>query len=359
MKPNNVIVFAGSYVHHIPFVLGLFGKENLDYKSEFDAGRFEETEVQKYYHNKLNCDVLIYSNIFYFLKESNEVFDQYDTKVFCMDAIDGKEFMLDEKISKIQNSKKVFMWYFGEVFSKQFLKSFETVKYDKIILGSHREELECDKDYMLSFRYFRYYIGYYWLEDLMNNFTYPKYNKNNPKLFSYSRAHNASNWRNEFIEKLGSDLSTKNSANDAYDLTYPKYKHFETIFDYTNCNINLIFETINYGNNVEWFLTEKTYKGLFFGKPFYLLGPAKMISFLKDAGFYLLNFEFGNKFESSIDTIQNFDNFKNWIKTTKEDDIEIQYNNWMEKSQKNREILFNYLNDYSQSEKIFKNLLNI
>jgi hypothetical protein len=355
---KSVIVFGGSYKHHIPFVLGFFGKENLEYQSEFDSRIFNESNVQKYYHKKLNCDVLIYSNIFYFLQESNNVFDEYDCKVFCMDAIDGKEFLIDEKISNIPNSKKIFMWYFGEVFSYHFLKSFEKMKYDKILLGAHRPELECDMDYLLPFRYFRYYIGYYWIEDLMNNFNYPKYNRNLPKLFSYSRAYNSSSWRNEYILKLGDDLTTKNSANDAYDLTYPKYKHFETIFDYTNCNINLIFETIYCGNNQEWFLTEKTYKGLFFGKPFYLLGPVKMLTYLKSMGFHLLNFEFGDKFESTMDLNENFDNFKNWIKTTSEDTIEEMYNIWLEKSQKNREVLFGHLNDYSQSEKIIKNLLN-
>jgi hypothetical protein len=213
-------------------------------------------------------------------------------------------------------------------------------------------------DYMLPFKYFRYYIGYYWIEDLMHNFDYPKYNKEYPKLFSYSRAHNASSWRNEFIDKLSEELTTKNSANDAYDLIYPKYKHFETIFDYTHCNINLIFETINYRNSLEAFLTEKTYKGLFFGKPFYLVAPVKMLKYLKDNGFHLINFEFGDKFDTSADLDDNFNKFKDWIKNTPENTIEEMYNSWLKKSQKNRKILFDYLNDYSQSEKIFIELLN-
>jgi hypothetical protein len=355
---KSVIVFVGSYKSHIPFILGFFGKENLEYKSEFNPTIFDESKTQLYYHTKLNCDILIYADTFYFLEESNEIFDEYDVKIFSMDLIDGKEFLFDEKISKIPNSKKIFIWYFGEVFTKQFLKSFEKIKFDKILLGSNRPELECEIDYLLPFRYFRYYIGYYWIEDLMNNFIYTKYNRNSPRLFSYSRAYNSSSWRNEYILQIGEDLTPKNSANDAYDLTYPKYKHFETIFDYTNCNINLIFETINCDNKAEAFLTEKTYKGLFFAKPFYLLAPVNIISYLKSRGFYLLNFEFGSSFDSITDLNHNFNNFKNWIKLATEEEFEKMYNIWLEKSQNNRKMLFHHLNDYSQSEEIIKKLLN-
>ena len=355
---KSVIVFVGSYKHHIPFVLGFFGKENLEYKSEFNPNIFDKSETQIYYHPKLNCDILIYANTSYFLEESNEVFNEYDVKIFSMDLIDGKEFLIDEKVSKISNSKKIFTWFFGEVFDYGFLKSFEKIKYDKILLGGNREELECEIDYLLPFRYFRYYIGYYWIEDLMDNFIYTKYNRNSPRLFSYSRAYNSSSWRNEYILQLGEDLTPKNSANDAYDLTYPKYKHFETIFDYTNCNINLLFETIDCRNTGEAFLTEKTYKGLFFGKPFYLLAPVNIISYLKSKGFYLLNFEFGSSFDSIVDLNHNFNNFKNWIKITPEEEFEKMYNIWLEKSLKNRKMLFHHLNDFSKSEEIIEKLLN-
>ena len=75
-------------------------------------------------------------------------------------------------------------------------------------------------------------------------------------------------------------------------------------------------------------------------------------------GFYLINFEFGEKFETAKDLDNNFECFKNWIDSVSDDDIEKIYNNWLEKSKKNKELLFNYLNDYSQSETIFQKLLN-
>ena len=355
---KNVIVFIGSYKHQIPFVLGFFGKENLEYLSEFDAHKFENSNLQLYYHKKLNSDIIIYSNINSFLNQSNDLLNEYNSKIFCFDSTDGKEHILSSKISNITNSKKVFIWYFGEVFEHNFVKSLQDIQYDYVLLGANRNEIKCDIDYLLPFKYFRYYIGYYWIENLVNSISLPKYDKNKSKVFTYSRANNTGSWRENFLSKFSNNIESKNSANDAYDLVYPKYKHFETIFDYTHCNINLIFETIDYRNNDEWFLTEKTFKGLFFAKPFYLVAPTKLISLLKKMGFYLINFEFGEKFETAKDLDNNFESFKNWIDSVSDDDIEKIYNNWLEKSKKNKELLFNYLNDYSQSETIFQKLLN-
>ena len=70
--------------------------------------------------------------------------------------------------------------------------------------------------------------------------------------------------------KMSKKQELENVWFDAYDLLYPKYKHFEAINDYLYCNYNLIFETLDYRNNSERFITEKTYKGLFFGKPIIL-----------------------------------------------------------------------------------------
>ena len=50
---ENLIVFIG-YDNQIPIVLGMFGKENLEYLSEFDAKQFDRSNKQMYYHKKLN-----------------------------------------------------------------------------------------------------------------------------------------------------------------------------------------------------------------------------------------------------------------------------------------------------------------
>ena len=142
------------------------------------------------------------------------------------------------------------------------------------------------------------------------------------------------------------------------DLLFPKLKHFEAINDYVYCNFNLIFETIDYHNNRECFITEKTYKGLFYGKPFFLITSVESINYLKNYGFYIANFDFIDSIHSPRDVMESVKNFTNWIKTASEDEIEIRYNQMLEKSINNRNLLMNYLDDYSLYENIFKKMLN-
>ena len=126
-------------------------------------------------------------------------------------------------------------------------------------------------------------------------------------------------------------LQRKNSANDGYDLLFPKFKHFETISDYLYCNFNLVFETINYCNNDEFFLTEKTYKALFFGKPVFLIAPVGALKFLKDHGFYLLNFEFQKEIDNPEDLRNAFRKFVYWLKTQDKNILQIDYNSFLQK----------------------------
>jgi hypothetical protein len=358
----NLAVFV-NYSNQIPIFLGLFGRENLIYESKFDANDFDNSSIQSWYHPKLDTKFYFYRSEYDFLKESVSFFDTFNKCIFFAENLNSSN--ITDRINEIKNSKKVFIWHYGEVFSKDILSIVQKRNYDLIYSGSRQIEFENSKNYifdpLLQFRYFRYYIGYYWLEGLLKNIEIPKYNKNISKIFSYVRAHANSSWRTEFIKNingLNELLSPKDSANDAYDLLYPKYKHFEAINDYLYCNFNLIFDTINPYNNSEWFLTEKTYKGLFFGKPFFLITPFHALNYLKDRGFYLLNFEFKDNIQSGEDIKESIQNFINWINKSDESEIEKKYNEFLEKSKNNRKILFEYLNDYSQSEKIFQTLLN-
>ena len=357
----NLITFI-NYSNQIPIVLGLFGKENLEYISEFDAGVFENSRIQIYYHRNLNTKIYFFREHRDFINQSIEFFNEFDKKLIFIENLDAP--LLHSKFEEIENGTKCFIWHYAEVFDKQFMKQIQQSNYSIILSGSKRPEMENDDnfelDLLLPFRYFRYFIGYYYLETLLNNMDVPKYNKNKPKLFSYIRAHNSSSWRNEILNltDLSGLMETKNSANDAYDLLYPKYKHFETINDYMYCNFNMVFETIDYRNIAEYFITEKTYKALFFGKPFILVAPAPVLNYLKSKGFYLLNFKFKNEIKNAEDVVDSVTKFTEWLKTEKDDIVEETYNECLNNSILNRKILFDYLNDYSQSEKIFKNLLN-
>jgi hypothetical protein len=361
---ENLIIFT-NYSNQIPIILGMFGKENLEYQSKYDAKDFDESSIQMYYSKKLNSKIIFFRTSDDFIKLSNEYFNQFDKKLIFIDTLDGYNCEnLHKKAEEIENAKKCFLWHYGEVFEKGFIENIKKFKYDFILSGSRRPELEMDEnfrlDLFLPFRYFRYYIGFYYLEELINNIPAPKYNKEINKLFSYIRTAQDSGWRNEFIDVIKEEniLEPKNSANDGYDLLYPKFKHFETINDYLYCNFNLVFETINYHNNDEVFLTEKTYKALFFGKPVFLIAPHSVLKFLKDNGFYLLNFEFQKEIDTAADVVNSFRKFVYWLKTQDKNILQIDYNAFLNKSLNNRKLLSEILNDYTECESIFQRLLN-
>jgi hypothetical protein len=162
-------------------------------------------------------------------------------------------------------------------------------------------------------------------------------------IFTYAKATNQSSWRSDILvdlhKKFPNTIHNGISINDSYDLEFTKYKHFEAINDYSYRNYNLIFETIDCRNNAEYFVTEKTFKALFFNNPFYLVAPTDMINKLsKD--FYLLNSEFSN--------LDSFVASKN---------LEKDFDNYTDKSKNNLSKLLEYINDYSHIEH-FKKLLN-
>lgn len=372
---ENLITFI-NYSHQIPIILGMLGKENLEYQSKFDPQDFDSSSIQVYYSKKLNSKIIFFRNSDDFINLPDEYFNQFNRKVIFLEVLDGHNCeKLHQKVADMQNAKKCFIWHYGEVFEQAFVENLKKFKYDFILSGSKRPELEMDEnfrlDLFLPFRYFRYYIGYYYLEDLVNNIPVPKYNKQINKLFSYIRVGKDSGWRNEFVDMIKANrnefidvskeediFQPKNSANDGYDLLYPKYKHFEAINDYLYSNFNLVFETINYHNNDEVFLTEKTYKALFFGKPVFLIAPHSVLKFLKDNGFYLLNFEFQKEIKTAADVVNSFRKFVYWLKTQDKNILQIDYNAFLDKSLNNRKLLSEILNDYTECENILQRLLN-
>jgi len=233
---------------------------------------------------------------------------------------------------------------YGEVFSKTLFEKCKEANLDLILTGSNQKGINeiAIFDPKLSFKFFYYYIGYFYLTELVGNLTNKLYDKTQLPIFTYSKASNTSSWRKEILDKLHLKYPNKiqngSSINDSYDLEFTKYKHFETINDYNYRNYSLIFETINNGNNEEYFITEKTFKGIFFGNPFYLIAPTDLIKEVsKD--FYLLNSEFEN-----VDDFVGCNN------------LEERFEEFQKKSEVNHCKLLEYIKDYKHTEH-FKKLL--
>lgn len=348
-------------------MLGMFGKNNVEYLSEFNARAFDNSREQIYYHKRLNAKIYFFNHPSDFLNKPDTFFKNFNKCTIFVEDLESR--LLEDRLIWLNtmwpNIKKVFIWHYGEVFEPRFIKRIKEIQYDLIISGSKRPGLQNESnfyfDLLFPFRYFRYYIGYSYLEELVNNIPLAKYDKSKAKLFSYVRAHGTGNWRTDVLNenpKISKMLNPKDSANDAYDLLYPKYKHFEAINDYLYCNYNLVFETLNYANDTERFITEKTYKGLFFGKPIFLIAPYETLNELKEMGFYLLNFDFMESINSRWDVKQCISLFTDWLDSASDDEIEERYNQSLEKSIQNRHKLMEYLNDYSEMENIFNKLLN-
>jgi hypothetical protein len=341
MKPNSIIIFLGQR-YELCKAFGLFGKENLVYKCEFDHKVYKNSKYVTYYFDELNADIVFLSGM---SKIDDVDIDNYENKIIVLSESDIHNETHNNYRTKYPNCKLVFLWMYGEVFYRTLLEKCKKANLDLLISGSNQVGLEDIGifDYKLTFKYFYYYIGYYYLRNLVPNLRIKEYDTKQLPIFVYSKFMVDSNWRNIILNDLHTKFPNKicngSSINDSYDLEFTKYKHFEAINDYSHKNYNLIFETIDYRNNMEYFATEKTFKGLFFNNPFYLVAPSDLIGELsKD--FYLLNNEFENidDFVGSENLAEKFDYYRDMSKN-------------------NLDKVLDYIHDYSYIEH-FKKLLN-
>lgn len=339
MNSNKVIIFLGKRFE-LCKAFGLFGKENLIYKSEFDHTIYTNSDFVTYFFPELNCDLVFVSGEF----RIDSVIQSYTEGIIVVSENDVLNNRCELYRQKYPNFKLMFLWMYGEVFTKKLLEKCKEANLDLILTGSNQKGITdiAVFDPKLCFKFFYYYIGYYYLTDLFSNLGNKKYDNNQLPIFTYSKASNTSSWRKPILDRLHSNYPNKiqngNSINDSYDLEFTKYKHFETINDYTYKNYILIFETINNGNNEEYFITEKTFKGLFFGNPFYLIAPNDLVKEVSKE-FYLLNSEFN--------TIDDFVGSNN---------LDLQFEEHIKKSKENHKKLIDYIKDYSYTE-YFKKLL--
>ena len=129
MKPNNVIIFLGNS-YELCKAFGLFGKENLTYKSEFDHKIYKNSKYVKYYFEKLNCDII-------FLSQPNFIDDLdinlYDNKIIVVSESDIINEKCNSYRQKYPNCKLVFLWMYGEVFYRTLLEKFRMQELARLV----------------------------------------------------------------------------------------------------------------------------------------------------------------------------------------------------------------------------------
>jgi hypothetical protein len=135
---TSVIVFLGNS-YELCKAFGLFGKENLEYKSEFDHRIYKNSKYVKYYFEKLNCDII-------FLSQPNFIDDLdislYDNKVIVVSESDIINENCNSYRQKYPNCKLVFLWMYGEVFYRTLLEKCKKANLDLLLSGSNQIGLD-------------------------------------------------------------------------------------------------------------------------------------------------------------------------------------------------------------------------
>jgi hypothetical protein len=86
---ENLIVFI-NYSNQIPIMIGMFGKNNLEYLSEFDAKQFDRSDKQIYYHKGLNSKIYFYNQMNDFLKEPNDFFKKFNKCLIFSEFLESR-----------------------------------------------------------------------------------------------------------------------------------------------------------------------------------------------------------------------------------------------------------------------------
>jgi hypothetical protein len=123
------------------------------------------------HNNSASLTIIKHNLIFLFSKKHG--FDSRDYRY----ALDTEYRIISDKLFELNiqwpNIKKAFIWHYGEVFEPRFISRIKEIDYDLILSGSKRPGLQLEPnfyfDLLFPLRYFRYYIGYYYLEELINN----------------------------------------------------------------------------------------------------------------------------------------------------------------------------------------------
>jgi hypothetical protein len=97
---ENLIVFI-NYSNQIPIMIGMFGKENLEYLSEFDDNDFAKSNKQIYYHKKLNSKIYFYKHLDGFINESDDFFNKFKNCIIFAEELENK--LLKDKVDILKS----------------------------------------------------------------------------------------------------------------------------------------------------------------------------------------------------------------------------------------------------------------
>lgn len=334
----------------------IFGKNNLILE---DSNK--DFKIYTYYHNDSKIYISVLNkDIGHRFKLGTEkiLLNQFEYLKNCKKIVLLPSMPEKEIVSSFPDAIFLHTAFQGDPFSEAYDESVKVVcstKYFK------KENIFSDIKLCLPFFFYKHQISLVDFNQLKNC------ENKNPidKVFVYGRRASENinlplRHRGYFVNKLKHFLSedkieTSNLLHNDIELEtiwMGKY-HLGNYFDYQKCMFNVVFESthVDYYNEVQNWISEKTLFPILFANPFFLLANSEIIESLKDLQIELLNDEF-----SGNDIGEQFDNFCKFIAESNADERYVLYKKYKHKQIENREKLLKYI--FSAKKDVIEFLIN-
>lgn len=150
--------------------------------------------------------------------------------------------------------------------------------------------------------------------------------------------------------QYGDDILTKISGEYLDDSFYLFNKFY---YDYVDSHMGICFEN-SFDDNVDFYMTEKTFKFLYYGIPFYNVSSKKMMNKLKEMGF----FSYDMLIRDNENNKKSEDDFNTFLETYDTiDKIESLTKTHIHKFKKNMELINYYVNKENTYKKDLINFI--
>lgn len=333
----------------------IFGKNNLkleDFNKDF--------KIYTYYHNDSKIYLPVLNKDFGFrfkLGAERILFNHFDylkelTKIIVLPSLPDSDVL-----SFFNGDKFIHLVFQGDPFSEVYSENIKVVSSTKYF---KKENVLSDIKLCLPFFFYKHQIS---LVDF-NQLVYCENKFPLDKIFVYERRADETSpilrHRGYFVNKIKSYFSddkieTSNLLHKDIELetiSMGKY-HLGNFFDYQKCMFNIVFESqhVDYKNEAQTWISEKTLFAILFANPFFLLANEDILNALKELGIDILNDEF-----DADDIGDKFDNFCMFmINSTLEERKEL-FEKYKQKQIENRKKLLEYIN--SPKKEIIEFIIN-
>lgn len=161
----------------------------------------------------------------------------------------------------------------------------------------------------------------------------------------------SSNWKNSVFGEFqnGNDIFHKIAGEYIDDSSYLFSKFY---YDYVDSHMGICFEN-SFDDDMDFYMTEKTFKFLYYGIPFYNISSKKMMNKLKDMGFFSYDMLVRN--DESGNSESDFKEFMEKYDTTEK--IKNLTDKHIDKFKKNMDLVNYYINKENEYKKELINFI--